>query len=192
MSARINLGTYDAETLLHKPTTAAITTSGAGVVGVAAKVIDLGDAKAAWTAKQSLKLLMLLLVQTKSTSSIFRFLTTTSPLTSTMLPTLELGDAAQLVGDTDLASGRFELPFCNVHNGVVKRYVRTFATSYKCFIAQLPCRFSQLHCVSRSGLTFETGGGKQFPLSLKWGKNESSYRRKQSCCCASYCLRPAL
>ena len=42
--------------------------------------------------------------------------------------TLELGAAAQLVGDVAQGAGRYELPFCNVVNGAPKRYVRTYAT----------------------------------------------------------------
>jgi hypothetical protein len=128
MSARINLGTYDAETLLHKPTTAAITTSGAGVVGSTAKVIDLGDAESRIDAK--------VIVEVADASvgtgekHVINIQISDDNFTGDIynVATLELGNAAQLDGDTDLASGRFELPFCNVHNGVVKRYVRTFAT----------------------------------------------------------------
>lgn len=128
MSARINLGTYDAETVLHKPTTAAITTSAEGKVGATAKVVDLGDAlsrmdckaivevASASVGKGEKHVINIQISDDKFTSDIYN------------VATLELGKAAQLVGGTDIASGRFELPFVNVHNGVVKRYVRTYAT----------------------------------------------------------------
>lgn len=128
MSARINLGTYDAETVLHKPTTAAITTSGAGVVGVAAKVVDLGDASSRMDCKA--------IVEVASASvgagekHVINIQISDDNFAADIynVATLELGNATPLVGDTALASGRFELPFVNVHNGVVKRYVRAYAT----------------------------------------------------------------
>ena len=128
MSARINLGTYDAETVLHRPTTAAITASAAGVVGATAKVVDLGDAVSRMDCKAIVDVasasvgegekhvINIQISDDKFASDIYN------------VATLELGNAAQLVGDTDIASGRFELPFVNVHNGVVKRYVRAYAT----------------------------------------------------------------
>lgn len=128
MSARINLGTYDAETVLHKPTTAAITTSAAGVVGATAKVVDLGDAVSRMDCKA--------IVEVASASvgtgekHVINIQISDDNFAADIynVATLELGNAAQLVGDTDIASGRFELPFVNVHNGVVKRYVRAYAT----------------------------------------------------------------
>jgi hypothetical protein len=128
MSARINLGTYDAETVLHKPTTAAITASAAGKVGTTAKVVDLGDASSRMDCKA--------IVEVASASvgtgekHVINIQISDDNFAADIynVATLELGDAAQLVGDTALASGRFELPFVNVHNGVVKRYVRTYAT----------------------------------------------------------------
>lgn len=128
MSARINLGTYDAETLLHKPTTAAITTSGAGVVGVAAKVIDLGDAESRMDCKAIVEVADASVGTNEKHVINIQISDDNFAADIYNVATLELGNATQLVGDTDLASGRFELPFCNVHNGVVKRYVRTFAT----------------------------------------------------------------
>jgi hypothetical protein len=128
MSARINLGTYDAETVLHKPTTAAITTSAAGVVGSTAKVIDFGDDASRMDAK------VIVEVADASVGTGEKHVINVQISDDNFdadiynVATLELGNATQLVGDTDLASGRFELPFCNVHNGVAKRYVRTYAT----------------------------------------------------------------
>ncbi len=128
MSARINLGTYDAETVLHKPTTAAITASAAGVVGASAKVIDLGDAVSRMDAKAIVEVadasvgagekhvINIQISDDKFDDDIYN------------VATLELGPAASLVGDEDVSSGRFELPFCNVHNGIAKRYVRAYAT----------------------------------------------------------------
>jgi hypothetical protein len=128
MSARINLGTYDAETLLHKPTTAAITASAEGKVGTTAKVIDFGDDASRMDAK------VIVEVADASVGAGEKHVINVQISDDNFdadiynVATLELGNATQLVGDTDLASGRFELPFCNVHNGVAKRYVRTYAT----------------------------------------------------------------
>lgn len=128
MSARINLGTYDASTVLHKPTTAAITASAAGVVGSTAKVLDLGDAVSAMKAKAIVD------VAAVSTGTGAKSVITIQASDDNFaadivtLAVLELGDAGQLVGDVDQGAGRYELPFTNVHNGAVKRYVRSYAT----------------------------------------------------------------
>ena len=128
MSARINLGTYDAGTLLHKPTTAAITTSGAGVVGSTAKVIDLGDAESRADCKAIVEVAAASVGANEKHVINIQISDDNFAADIYNVATLELGNATPLVGDTALASGRFELPFCNVHNGVVKRYVRTYAT----------------------------------------------------------------
>lgn len=128
MSARINLGTYDAATLLHKPTSAAITTSAAGVVGTTAKVIDLGDAESRTDCKAIVEVANASVGAGEKHVINIQISDDNFAADIYNVATLELGPAASLVGDTDLASGRFELPFCNVHNGVVKRYVRAYAT----------------------------------------------------------------
>ena len=128
MSARINLGTYDAETVLHKPTTAAITASAAGVVGVAAKVIDLGDAESRADCKAIVEVAAASVGANEKHVINIQISDDNFAADIYNVATLELGNATPLVGDTALASGRFELPFCNVHNGVVKRYVRSYAT----------------------------------------------------------------
>jgi len=129
MSARINLGTYDASTVLHKPTTAAITESAAGVVGSTAKIIDLGDAESRMNCKAIVEVASAS-VGASEKHVINIQISDSATFTGDIynVAVLELGNATPLVGDTALASGRFELPFCNVHNGVVKRYVRTYAT----------------------------------------------------------------
>jgi hypothetical protein len=128
MSARINLGTYDAETILHKPTTAAITESAAGVVGVAAKVIDFGDAVSRMDAKAIIdvaacgtgtgqkQVINIQVSDDNFAADIYN------------VGVLELGDAGQLVGDTDVGVGRYEIPFNNLINGTPKRYCRVYAT----------------------------------------------------------------
>lgn len=129
MSARINLGTYDAETVLHKPTTAATTASAAGVVGAVAKVVDLGDAVSRMDCKAIVEVASASVG--KGEKHVINIQVSDDDKFAADIynvATLELGNAAQLVGNTDIASGRFELPFVNVHNGVVKRYVRTYAT----------------------------------------------------------------
>ncbi len=128
MSARINLGTYDAETVLHKPTTAAITASAAGVVGVAAKVIDLGDAESRIDCKAIVEVADASVGAGEKHVINIQISDDNFAADIHNVAVLELGPSASLVGDTDLASGRFELPFCNVHDGVAKRYVRTYAT----------------------------------------------------------------
>ena len=128
MSARINLGTYDAENLLHKPTTAAITTSAAGVVGSTAKVRDLGDAESRTDCKAIVEVANASVGAGEKHVINIQISDDNFAADIYNVATLELGPATSLVGDTDLASGRFELPFCNVHNGAVKRYVRTYAT----------------------------------------------------------------
>ena len=128
MSARINLGTYDAETLLHKPTTAAITESAAGVVGVAAKVVDFGDAASRIDCKAIVEVASASVGTSEKHVINIQISDDNFAADIYNVATLELGNATELVGDTSLASGRFELPFCNVHNGVVKRYVRAYAT----------------------------------------------------------------
>lgn len=128
MSARINLGTYDAETLLHKPTTAAITTSGAGVVGVSAKVIDFGDTVSRIDAKAIID------VAAAGTDAGQKQVITIQVSDDNFandtynVGVLELGDAAQLDGDTDVGVGRYEIPFNNLINGTPKRYCRVYAT----------------------------------------------------------------
>lgn len=128
MSARINLGTYDAATVLHKPTVAAITASAAGVVGAAAKTLDLGDAVSAMNAKAIVE------VAAVSTGagekSVITIQASDDDFAADIvtLATVELGDAAQIPGDVDQGAGRYELPFTNVNNGAVKRYIRSYAT----------------------------------------------------------------
>ena len=128
MSARINLGTYDAETLLHKPTTAAITASAEGKVGTTAKVIDFGDAAsridakaiidvaAAGTGTGQKQVINIQVSDDNFAADIYN------------VGVLELGDAGQLVGDTDVGVGRYEIPFNNLINGTPKRYCRVYAT----------------------------------------------------------------
>ncbi len=128
MSARINLGTYDAATVLHKPNTPAITASAAGVVADAAKVLDLGDAVSAMQAKAIVD------VAAVSTGPGAKSVITIQGSDDNFaadivtLAALELGDAGQLPGGVDQGAGRYELPFTNVHNNVAKRYVRSYAT----------------------------------------------------------------
>ncbi len=128
MSARINLGTYDAATVLHKPTTAAITASAAGVVAAAAKIVDLGDAASRMDCKAIVEVASASVGASEKHVINIQISDDNFAADIYNVATLELGNATPLVGDTALASGRFELPFCNVHNGVVKRYVRTYAT----------------------------------------------------------------
>lgn len=128
MSARINLGTYDANTVLHKPTTAAITASAAGVVAAAAKVVDLGDAASRMDCKAIVEVASASVGASEKHVINIQISDDNFAADIYNVATLELGNATPLVGDTAIASGRFELPFCNVHNGVVKRYVRTYAT----------------------------------------------------------------
>lgn len=128
MSARINLGTYDAATVLHKPTTPAITASAAGVVAAAAKVIDLGDAVSRMDAKAIVE------VAAVSSGTGAKSVITVEGSDDNFaadivtLAALELGDGGQLPGDVDQGAGRYELPFTNVVNGAPKRYIRSYAT----------------------------------------------------------------
>lgn len=128
MSARIHLGTLDAETVLHKPTTAAITASAAGVVGAAAKVIDFGDAVSRMDAKAIID------VAAAGTGTGQKQVITIQVSDDNFaadiynVGVLELGDAGQLVGDTDVGAGRYEIPFNNLINGTPKRYCRVYAT----------------------------------------------------------------
>lgn len=128
MSARINLGTYDAETVLHKPTTAAITASAEGKVGTTAKVVDCGDAKSAMEAKAIVEVAAV--SSGTGAKSVITIQGSDDNFAADIvtLAALELGDGGQLVGDVDQGAGRYELPFTNVHNGAVKRYVRSYAT----------------------------------------------------------------
>lgn len=128
MSARINLGTYDASTVLHKPTTAAITASAAGVVGSVAKVLDLGDAISAMKAKAIVDVAAVSVGTGAKSVITIQGSDDSFAADIVTLATVELGDAGQLVGDVDQGVGRYELPFTNVHNGAVKRYVRSYAT----------------------------------------------------------------
>lgn len=125
MSENIKLGTYDALTLLKDA--GAITASAAGTVGGSAKIIDLGaarmDAKAivnvtaAGTGTGEKQVITVQISDSDSfTGDIYN------------VAILELGDAGQLVGDTDVGVGTYELPFNNVINGVVKQYCRVYAT----------------------------------------------------------------
>lgn len=128
MSARINLGTYDAETVLHKPTTAAITASAEGKVGTTAKVVDFGDTvsrmdakaiidvAAAGTGTGQKQIINIQVSDDNFAADIYN------------VGVLELGDAGQLVGDTDVGAGRYEIPFNNLVNGTPKRYCRVYAT----------------------------------------------------------------
>ena len=129
MSARINLGTYDAATLLHKPTTAATTISGAGTVAVAAKILDLGDAVSRMDAKAIVEVAAAT-VATGDQVTINIQLSDSATFADDIynVGVLELGDNASLVGDTDVGAGRYEIPFNNVISGTVKRYCRTYAT----------------------------------------------------------------
>lgn len=128
MSARINLGTYDAATVLHKPTTAAITASAAGVVGSAAKILDLGDAASRMDAKAIVEVAAV--SAGTGAKSVITIQASDDNFAADIvtLAALELGDAGQLPGDVDQGVGRYELPFTNVHNGAVKRYIRSYAT----------------------------------------------------------------
>ena len=128
MSARINLGTYDAATVLHKPTTAAITASAAGVVAAAAKVLDLGDAASRMDAKAIVEVAAV--SAGTGAKSVITIQASDDNFAADIvaLAALELGDGGQLPGDVDQGVGRYELPFTNVHNGAVKRYIRSYAT----------------------------------------------------------------
>ena len=128
MSARINLGTYDAATLLHKPTTAAITQSGAGVVGVAAKVIDFGDAVSRIDCKAIVEVAAATVATGDQITINIQISDDNFAADIYNVGVLELGDNASLVGDTDVGAGRYEIPFNNVINGTVKRYCRAYAT----------------------------------------------------------------
>lgn len=128
MSARINLGTFDAETVLHKPTVAAVTASAAGVVAAAAKVIDLGDAVSRMDAKAIVDVAACsvgagakITINVQASDDAFQ-----GDIVN--VATLELGDAGQIVGDVDQGAGRYELPFNNLVNGAAKRYLRAYAT----------------------------------------------------------------
>ena len=128
MSARIHLGTLDAATILHKPTTAAITASAEGKVGTTAKVVDFGDAvsrmdakaiidvAAAGTGTGQKQVINIQVSDDNFAADIYN------------VGVLELGDAGQLVGDTDVGVGRYEIPFNNLINGTPKRYCRVYAT----------------------------------------------------------------
>lgn len=128
MSARINLGTYDAATVLHKPTTAAITASAAGVVAAAAKVIDLGDAVSAMEAKAIVEVAAV--SSGTGAKSVITIQGSDDNFAADIvtLAALELGAGGQLPGDVDQGAGRYELPFTNVHNNAPKRYLRSYAT----------------------------------------------------------------
>lgn len=128
MSARINLGTYDALTVLHKPTTAAITASAAGVVGSSAKVLDLGDAVSRMSAKAIVDVAACSVGTGAKITINVQASDDSFSADIVNVATLELGDAGQIVGDVDQGVGRYELPFNNVVNGAVKRYIRTYAT----------------------------------------------------------------
>jgi hypothetical protein len=124
MSENIKLGTYDALTVLKDA--GAITASAAGTVDDVAKVIDLGaarmDAKAivhvtaAGTGTGEKQVINIQVSDDEFDADIYN------------VGVLELGDAAQLVGDTDVGVGTYEIPFNNVINGTVKRYCRVYAT----------------------------------------------------------------
>ena len=127
MSGNIKLGTYDSLAVLHAPTTAAITASAAGVVASTAAVYDIGsadrlDAKAivnvatAGTGAGEKQIINIQVSDDNFANDIYN------------VGVLELGDAGQLVGDTDVGAGQYEIPFNNVINGTAKRYVRCYAT----------------------------------------------------------------
>ena len=128
MSARIHLGTLDAATILHKPTTAAITESAAGVVGTTAKILDFGDAVSRMDAKAIIE------VAAAGTGTgqkqVINIQVSDDNFAADIynVGVLELGDAGQLVGDTDVGVGRYEIPFNNLINGTPKRYCRVYAT----------------------------------------------------------------
>jgi hypothetical protein len=128
MSARINLGPYDAATVLHKPTTAAITASAEGKVGTTAKVVDCGDAVSAMEAKAIVEVAAV--SSGTGAKSVITIQASDDNFAADIvtLAALELGDGASLPGDVDQGAGRYELPFTNVHNGAVKRYIRSYAT----------------------------------------------------------------
>lgn len=128
MSARINLGTYDAMTVLHKPTNAAITASAEGKVGTTAKVVDCGDAVSAMEAKAIVEVAAV--SAGTGAKSVITIQASDDNFAADIvtLAALELGDGASLPGDVDQGAGRYELPFTNVHNGAVKRYIRSYAT----------------------------------------------------------------
>ena len=129
MSARIHLGTLDAETILHKPTTAAITASAGGVVGSSAKILDFGDAVSRMDAKAIIDVAaagtgtgqkQVINIQVSDDAAFSGDIYNVG--------VLELGDAGQLVGDTDVGVGRYVIPFNNLINGTPKRYCRVYAT----------------------------------------------------------------
>jgi len=124
MSRNIHLGTLDDLRILKDA--GAITASAAGTVGGSAKVIDLGEARtdakaivnvtAAGTGTGEKQVINIQVSDDNFAGDIYN------------VAVLELGDAGQLVGDTDVGVGTYELPFTNVINGVVKPYVRVYAT----------------------------------------------------------------
>lgn len=128
MSARINLGTYDYSTVLHKPTTAAITSSAEGKVGTTAKVVDLGDAVSAMQSKAIVEVAAV--SSGTGAKSVINIQASDDNFAADIVnvAVLELGDAGQIVGDVDQGVGRYELPFTNVVNGAPKRYIRSYAT----------------------------------------------------------------
>lgn len=124
MSESIHLGVYDALTVLNDG--GAITASKAGYVDSAAKVLDLGAAirttgkaifnvTAAGTASGQKQTLKIQVSDDNFASDIVD------------VAILELGDAAQVPGDTDVGTGQYEVPFHNSPAGTPKRYVRCYA-----------------------------------------------------------------
>ena len=124
MSRNIHLGTYDELRVLKDA--GAITASAAGTVGGEAKTIELGDARtdakaiinviAAGTGAGEKQVINIQVSDDNFAADIYN------------VAILELGDASQLVGDTDVGVGTYELPFNTVVNGVNKPYVRCYAT----------------------------------------------------------------
>ena len=124
MSRNVNLGTLDELRILKDA--GAITASAAGTVATVAKKINLGDARtdakaivnvtAAGTGTGEKQVINIQVSDDDFAADIYN------------VAVLELGDAAQLVGDTDVGVGTYELPFTNVVNGTVKKYVRVYAT----------------------------------------------------------------
>lgn len=119
MAEQVKLGVYDANMSLKAA--GAITASAAGTA------IDLGaaqrlDAKAiinviaAGTGTGEKQVINIQVSDDNFAADIYN------------VGVLELGDAAQLVGDTDVGAGTYEIPFCNVIDGTAKRYIRVYAT----------------------------------------------------------------
>lgn len=128
MSQNTKLGTYDVLTVLEDGASA-LASSKAGYVNSSAMILDVGQARLDARAIVN----VLEIAKKDTTATVYKIAiqgSTSSAFDSDMvdLAVLTVGSKDGLPGNVDLFEGQYELPFTNVTNNVVRRYIRVYMT----------------------------------------------------------------